>query len=150
MTIYNQPVYYEIAFSFFDVKKQVNLFERFIKKYSLVKVNRFLDIGCGPSLQLREITKRGYDAVGVDRSTSMLKYLEKKASEDDIKIETVKADFINFKLKRKADFAMNMMGTIGLIKSNDDFLSHLDSVARSLNKGGLYLIENFKLNWSAI
>lgn len=53
--IYNQPKYYEIAFSFVDAKKQVELFERFIKKYSKVKVKKVLDIACGPALQLREI-----------------------------------------------------------------------------------------------
>ena len=33
LQIYNQPKYYEIAFSFVSPKKQVELFEQFIKKY---------------------------------------------------------------------------------------------------------------------
>lgn len=32
--IYNQAKYYEIAFSFVDPKKQADLFEEFIKKFS--------------------------------------------------------------------------------------------------------------------
>jgi hypothetical protein len=40
------------------------------------------------------------------------------------------------------------MGTIGLIESREAFLSHLDSVAASLRSGGLYLIENMKLDWA--
>lgn len=147
-TVYGKPLYYEIAFSFIDAKKQVDLFERFIKKYSKIKVKRFLDIGCGPSLQLREIAKRGYEAVGLDSSSEMLKYLEKRAKEEGLRIETHKADMTNFKLKKKVDFAFIMMGTISYAARNEKFLVHLDRVANSLKKGGVYLIENFRLDWA--
>lgn len=147
MTLYKNPLYYEIAFSFINPKKQVNLFEKFIKKYSKIKVKRFLDLGCGPSLQLREIAKRGYQAIGMDSSPHMLNYLKKKAKKKNLKIETIKANLINFRLKRKVDFAFIMMGTISYARNNEEFLSHLDSVAKSLKKGGLYLIEDFTLDW---
>jgi len=52
-----------------------------------------------------------------------------------------------FKLEVPADFAVILMGTIGLIGSKENLLSHLDSVARSLNSGGLYIIENLSINW---
>lgn len=148
MKVYKEPLYYEIAFSFINAKKQVDLFERLIEKFSKIKVRRFLDLGCGPSLQLREIAKRGYEAIGLDLSSQMLSYLKQKAKEEGVKIETIRADMSSFKLKKKIDFAFMMMGTIGYVKSNEDFLNHLDSLARVLNKGGLYLIENFRLDWT--
>lgn len=58
MDVYKRPLYYEIAFSFFDVKKQVDTFEEVIKKFSKIRVKRFLDVACGPSLQLRELARR--------------------------------------------------------------------------------------------
>ena len=149
MMAYRRPLYYEIAFSSIDPKKQVNLFEKFIEKYSKRKVKRFLDICCGPSFQLREIAKRGYEAVGLDSSPQMLEYLRKRAKEERIRIETTKGDMVNFRLKKKVDFAFIMMSTISYLKSNREVLSHLDSVAHSLNRGGLYLIENFPLDWSS-
>lgn len=139
-TVYKKPLYYEIAFSFVDSKKQCVLFEKYIKKYSKTKVSTVLDIGCGPSLQLRELVNRGYKTIGLDNSPQMLKYLQ----EQNCRIKAVKADMNKFKLPQKVDFAFNMMGTI----SYCDLLTHLDSVARPLNKGGLYLIENFRLDWS--
>jgi SAM-dependent methyltransferase len=148
-TAYKQPFYYEIAFSFIDAKKQVDLFENFIEKYSEIKVKRFLDIGCGPSLQLREIARRGYEAVGLDSCPEMLKYLNKKAEEEGVRLKTVKADLRDFKLEKKVDFAFIMMGTISYVDSNYQLLVHLDSVADSLKKGGLYLIENFRLDWAS-
>ncbi len=146
MKIYKQPLYYEIAFDFIDPKKQVDGFEKIIKKFSKIKVRRFLDIACGPSLQLREIIRRGYEGIGLDSSFQMLQYLEKKLKEEKFKIEIVKADMVNFKLKKKADFVFIMMGSLNF-GSNYEFLSHLNSVSSSLNKGGLYLIQNQILNW---
>ncbi|MFW6375612.1 MAG: hypothetical protein ACOCZJ_00450 [Thermoplasmatota archaeon] len=56
---------------------------------------------------------------------------------------------IDFELDEKLAMAFMLMGTIGLIQSNEDFLSHLVSVAESLRTGGLYLIENLKLDWNS-
>lgn len=144
--IYNQPLYYEIAFSFINPKKQVDNFEKIIKRFSKIKVKRFLDIACGPSLQLREIAKRGYETIGLDLSRQMLEYLKRKAGEEGVEIEAVKADMAKFKLKNKADFAFILMGSL-VAESNNKFLSHLNSVASSLNKGGLYFIQNQYLDW---
>jgi SAM-dependent methyltransferase len=147
MEIYKHPLYYEVAFSFFDVRKQVDTFEAIIKKFSRIKVRRFLDIACGPSLQLREIAKRGYNAVGLDLATEMLRYLSRKAKEEGIRIETVQADMSNFRLKKKVDFAFIMMGSL-VVKSNEKFMDHLDSVAYSLKRGGLYFIQNQMVDWT--
>ena len=151
MTPYSQPLYYEIAFSFFDVKKQCDLIEKFIRKYSTVPVKRCLDIACGPSLQNRELARRGYHCIGLDKSRVMLNYLREKARENKLKIETVKSDMCDFtvgKIGGKVDLALMMMGSISLIESNDRMLSHLESVARCLKKGGLYLIENAEADWA--
>ncbi|MDP2736390.1 MAG: class I SAM-dependent methyltransferase [bacterium] len=146
--IYNQAKYYEIAFSFVNQAKQVDLFEKFIKKFSKVKVKSILDIACGPALQLEEMAKRGYKTIGLDANSKMLNYLKSKSFEKGLKIETVKADMNNFRLKQKVDFAYIMMGSIIYTKNSKLFFSHLNSVADSLKSGGLYLIENLAINWA--
>ena len=147
MEIYKNPAYYEIAFSFFDVKKQVDAFELVIKRFSKIKVKRFLDVACGPSLQLRELARRGYEAVGLDSSHQMLRYLSEKAKEERLRIETVQADMCGFRLAKKVDFAFIMMGSLA-VESNDRFIEHLDSVACSLKRGGLYFIQNKIVDWT--
>ncbi len=146
MTVYNEPLYYEIAFSFVDAKKQVDLFENFIKEYSKIRVKRVLDIACGTSLQLREMAKRSYEAIGLDLSSQMLDYLKQKTEEEGIEVDTIKADMTKFNLKEKVDFVFIMMGSFRF-KNNKELLKHLDCVSNSLKKGGLYLIENMELNW---
>ena len=146
--IYNQAKYYEIAFSFVDSKKQADLFEKFIKQYSKANVTSVLDLACGTALQLREMAKRGYQSIGLDSSSKMLDYLKSESKKEGLKVETIKEDINNFKLKEKVDFAYIMMGSIIYVENNDLFLSHLNSVADSINDGGLYLIENLAINWA--
>jgi SAM-dependent methyltransferase len=147
MESYRHPLYYEIAHSFFDARKQVDTFEVIIDKFSKLRVRRFLDIACGPSLQLREIAKRGYEGIGLDLAPEMLRHLSKKAKEEGVRIETVQADMSNFRLKKKVDFAFIMMGSL-VFESNEKFMNHLDSLAYSLNRGGLYFIQNKMVNWT--
>jgi SAM-dependent methyltransferase len=146
LDVYSQPLYYEVAFSFFNPKRQVDCFEEVIKRFSRIRVKRFLDVACGPSLQLREIARRGYEAVGLDTSEEMLQYLRRKADEESLRIETIRADKVSFRLRNRADFAFIMMGSFAF-KSNEDMLKHLNSVAASLKSGGLYFIQNFGVIW---
>jgi len=146
--IYNQAKYYEIAFSFINAKKQADLFEKFIRTYSRIKVRRILDIACGTALQLRELAKRGHITIGLDVNSQMIRYLKKTSLAEKLDIEVVKADMNAFKLKKRVDFAYIMMGSIVYAKNNDLFLSHLKSVASSLRSGGLYLIENIPIHWT--
>lgn len=146
--IYRQAKYYEIAFSFIDAKKQIRLFEKFIIKYSTIKVSRVLDIACGTALQLREFARNGYEAVGLDFSANMLTYLKEVADAENMAVETIQADMNNFKLKKPVDFAYIMMGSIIYTQNNERFLSHLNSVAASLKPGGLYIIENMAIDWT--
>jgi SAM-dependent methyltransferase len=144
MGVYDWPRYYEIAFSYQQVKKQVDFFEEAAKKFGNVPTRRFLDICCGPSPQLRELAKRGYEAVGLDINPRMLEYLRLKAEEENLKVETVAGDMNDFSLERKCDFAFLLSGSL-YVNSNKQFLRHLDCVADGLRNGGLYLLENFPL-----
>ncbi len=142
MHIYKKPLYYEIAFSFVNPKKQADLFEHFIHKFSKRKVKSVLDIGCGPALQLYELARRGYNTLGLDLSTEMLRHVQQKAKKQKLVIKTVHANMVNFRFKKKVDFAFIMMGTIGNLKDKKEIIKHLNAVAKSLNSGGLYLVEN--------
>jgi len=150
LDLYDYPSYYEVAFSFRDIGREVDFFERCIEKFSKVKVKEVLDIGCGPSPYMLELVKRGYAFTGLDLSKAMLEYSLEKARKAGIKISTINADMRSFKTKEKFDFVFCMLGSIA-IESNRDFLSHLDSVAGCLRSGGLYLIDaSIDFDWTSL
>ena len=146
--IYRQPLYYDIAFSFVDAARSVDLLEAFIRKHSGVEVRTVLDICCGPALQSREFARRGYRTIGLDSSGPMLDYLLSRAEEEQVAVETIDADMLDFRLAEQVDFCYVMMGSIQYVGDNHGLVSHLSSVARALRPGGLYLIENLMMDWN--
>lgn len=146
--IYRHARYYEIAFGFVDAKAQVDLFEAFIKDYSSIEVRSVLDICCGTALQLRELARRGYSCFGLDGSHDMLDYLQQKADEEQLSIQTLHSDMTDFLLDPEVDFCYIMMGSLPYVRGRTGLLMHLSSVARSLKPGGLYLIENGVTDWT--
>jgi len=150
LDLYDSPFYYEVAFGFRDISKEVDFFEQCIKKFSKIKVRKVLDIGCGPSPYMLELRKRGYAFSGLDLSKAMLDYSLEKARKAGMGVEMIHADMRNFKTKEKFDFVFCMLGSIA-IESNRDFLSHLDSVAACLRSGGLYLIDaSINFDWTSL
>ena len=87
-----------------------------------------------------ELSKRGYAFTGLDISRAMLDYSLEMAKKAGIEMKTIHADMRNFKTREKFDFVFVMLGSIE-IETNSDFLSHLDSMANCLKKGGIYLID---------
>ncbi len=140
MGVYKCPIYYDIAFSFRDIKKEVDFIEKCVRKFSKIKVKNILEIGCGNSPYLEELHKRGYKFTGLDLSQEMLEFTKKKACKKNIPVELIKADMRNFHLKKKYDLAFVMLGSI-FHSENKEFLLHLDSVSNSLRKGALYIID---------
>jgi len=140
LDLYDNPFYYEVAFGFRDISKEVDFFELCIRKFSKIKVKKVLDIGCGPSPYMLELAKRGYSFAGLDLSKAMLDYSLEKAQKAGIKMKAIHADMRNFRARERFDFVFVMLGSIE-VESNSDFLSHLSSVAGCLKSGGLYLID---------
>jgi len=145
--VYQYAEYYDIAASFVDVPRQIDLLEAYIRAHSAIPVRRVLDICCGPSPQLREFVRRGYQGIGLDASRPMLDYLHRKAAEEQRPVETACADLRDFTLAEPVDFGYILMGTIPYVGSRQGMLSHLGCVAQALRPGGLYLIENLLMDW---
>jgi SAM-dependent methyltransferase len=149
-SLYDNPYYYELAFSFRDIAKEVDFFERCIKKFSKISVKEILDVACGPSPYMPELAKRRYTFTGLDLSEAMLKYSMEKAKKAGIKAKMIHADMRTFQTGEEFDFVFCMLGSIA-VESADEFLSHLDSVANCLRNGGIYLIDgSVNFDWTGL
>jgi ubiquinone/menaquinone biosynthesis C-methylase UbiE len=141
MDLYKHPLYYEIAFSFRDISQEVDFFEAAIRKFSRRKVRRVLELASGSSPYLEEWHRRGYQYLGLDVNPRMLEFGRRKAKQQNIRIKLFRRSMTDFSLSGiKVDLAYVLLGSL-YVKSNKEFFTHLDSVARVLKRGGLYLLE---------
>lgn len=137
---YNSPNYYEIAlWHFANKKKIVNFLEECIKKFSRIRVKCILELACGSSPLVIDICKRGYRFIGLDINQRMLDYSGMKAKNAGFKIETIKADILDFNLHKRVDFAFVLYNSV-YCTSNQEFVKSLMQVSNSLKKGGLYVL----------
>ncbi len=105
-TVYDYPRYYEIAFSFRDIAREVDVFEECIARYSRIVVGRILEIASGNSPHMKEIVRRGYEYTGLDISEAMLDYSRKKAGDLNDKVLLINADMRSLGIRehhRKTD-----------------------------------------------
>ncbi|NLY30459.1 MAG: class I SAM-dependent methyltransferase [Firmicutes bacterium] len=139
-SLYANPFYYEIAFSYRDIPKEVQVMQEVIRRYSPIPVKRVLELGCGNSPHMLELLQRGYSYVGLDLSPEMLQYSREKAQQLGQSIELYRQNMNDFQLDTPVDFAFIMLGSL-YVKNTSELISHFASVNRALNPGGLYFLD---------
>jgi len=141
MKVYDNPEYYEIAFSFRDIPKEVDFIEQVIKKYSLIPVKSFLELASGNSPHMQELCRRGYSYIGLELNDEMVAFSRKNISLLRLSAaEIIKGNMVKFAVPSVVDCAVNFLGSF-YVTSDDELKSHLDSVAKALRKGGLYVLD---------
>ncbi len=136
---YDNPEYYEIAFSFRGIADEVDGFERCMRRFSTAPVKRVLEVACGPSEHMAEFVRRGYNYTGLDINERMLSYSRAKAERLGLQAAFIQADMADFRLHEPLDFAFVTLGSFYL-PTTAAVLSHLDTMGRALVPGALYVL----------
>src|SRR5207248_3011093 len=145
MEAYQYPHYYAIALAPSDPGRETDFFEAAIDRFSKGKVNRVFELGAGTAPYLEEWHKRGYAYCGLDLSPAMIEFGREKAQRCGIEAKFVLGDMRD--LDRGLgpfDLAYVLLGSL-YVRSNGEFLDHLDRLAAVLAPGGLYLLDSFGL-----
>lgn len=138
--LYQNPLYYEIAFGFRNISKEVDLLEISAKTYADITIRRFLEIGCGNGPHMEELLERGYEYFGIDLSEEMLQFSSDKAKKLGQSVGLFRKDMVNFVLEQQVDFVYVMLGSL-YTQNTEELHSHFDSVSKVLRSGGLYLLD---------
>lgn len=139
MLMYNKPNIYDILFSVRNYEKETDFIEKSIAKFSKIKVKSILDVGCGTGNNIISLAKRGYKTYGFDISKQMIDYAKMKSKSLDVRLFV--GDMSKFKINKRVDTCINMFNSFSSMLYNKQFYSHLDSVAKTLKKGGIYIVE---------
>lgn len=137
---YEYPEYYEIAFSYRDFAREVDVFEECIRRYSRAPVSRVLEICCGHAPHLPELYARGYMYIGLDCSERMLQRASAQAERICARIELIHRSLADFSLQPPADFAFVALASL-YARNTGELVAHFECMARALRPGALYFLE---------
>jgi SAM-dependent methyltransferase len=140
LQLYDNPKYYEIAFSFRDIPAEVDVFEECFRRFSEIPVKSVLELACGNCPHMEELIKREYHYSGLDISEAMLVYSRQKALRIGAAVNLIHGDMVDLSLKAKFDFVYILLGSLS-VKNTSELIKHFNSVAQALKKGGLYLLD---------
>jgi SAM-dependent methyltransferase len=139
--LYSHPLYYEIAFCNPRMRREIEFPLNVCRgNQGGVCAGSILDNGCGTGLHLEKLAKRGLRVTGYDASLEMVEYAARRLSRWGEKAHVFRGDLRDFRTTRKSDMAICMNGSFQHLYSVDDVVRHLDCVARSLKRHGLYLV----------
>ena len=118
------------------MRKEVDFFEAAIRKFSAVKVRNVFELGAGTCPYLEEWNRRGFRYFGLDTSPQMIGFSRRGARELRADLTLFRRDMVHFAINaRKFDLAYVLLGSL-YVRTNAEFFSHLDCVAKVLRAGG--------------
>lgn len=138
---YSKAKYYDIAFSFKNVSEENQTILDVYRQKNGRSATSFLDIAAGPATNAIDMAQKGLRSSALDFSPEMVSYGQEKAKEAGVSIKYFQGDMRSFEISEPVDLAAIFMDSTSYLLTNDDAINHLQSVAKCLEKDGLYLLE---------
>jgi SAM-dependent methyltransferase len=103
---------------------------------------RVLDLACGTGRHSRELTRRGFEVVGVDISPELLEMAEREAAEAGLEISFLEADLRELEPADEFDLVLSLNdGAVGYFETDEENMRTFEVVARALRGGGGHLMQ---------
>lgn len=103
---------------------------------------RVLDLACGTGRHSRELTRRGFEVVGVDISPELLEMAEREAGEAGLEIAFMQADLRELELSEEFDLVLSLNdGAVGYFETDEENRRTFEVVAQVLRSGGGHLMQ---------
>jgi len=124
-----------------DIAREVRFLQEVWRHHLKRPVRRVLDIACGNSPHGQILARASIEVAGIDRSPTMI--AAGRAEAAGLKgLRFYRRRIEQFQLPEKPfDTAFFMSETFPIMIHNRDIITHLQSVAASLKRGGLYCID---------
>lgn len=142
---YNQDKFWELFEPLlFNKERQSSAKEEVKNVIKLLKINKndkILDLCCGIGRHSLELSRHGFEVVGVDRTSNFIKKANQKAKRKELNIEFVVRDMREYCVQDSFNVVINMYGSFGYFENTYDDQKVVKNMNASLRSGGKFLIE---------
>ncbi|NNM67054.1 MAG: class I SAM-dependent methyltransferase [Spirochaetales bacterium] len=131
---------------FHEVADQADWLDQLGRRNNLGKPGRALDLGCGPGLHVRELSRKGWKITGLDISEASIRFAKQENADENLDAEFVQGDLHLVPFPENLDLIVLLYGTFGTF-SPDQTRSFLDRCWTALRPGGLLIFDTFGKDW---
>ena len=115
--------------------------EKIVKLLQLEKQERILDLCCGIGRHSLELSRHGFEVVGVDRTSRFIEKARQEAGRSDLGAEFIVGDMREYCVPTSFDIVINLFGSFGYFEDPEDDRKVVENMYSSLRPGGKFLIE---------
>jgi len=129
--------YWEEIVNARSTEKEVEFLENIIKKDGLL-----LDLCCGTGRHSIFLRKKGWNVIGLDVSTNLLRIAKERMADKGVRFPLVRGEMRHLPFRSEI-FAtvINMFTSFGYLPSEKEDVKNLKEIARTLKKNGSFLID---------
>jgi ubiquinone/menaquinone biosynthesis C-methylase UbiE len=133
--------YYDELTANIDYKKRAEYFHTIIQKFKKTKENILLDLACGTGSISTEMSRIGYDVIGVDYSEEMLGIAIEKKFENNLPIQYLCQDMRCLDMFGTIDITISALDSINHLENIDDVRKVFERVSLFAEPDGLFIFD---------
>jgi SAM-dependent methyltransferase len=115
--------------------------DQIVRLLALEQPGRVLDLCCGVGRHSLELSRRGFEVVGVDSTAEYIDRARKEAARNQVAAEFMVGDMREVCMPDAIDVAINLFGSFGYFEDQADDRRVVENMYSSLRLGGRLLIE---------
>ena len=132
--------FYDALTGNISYKERADYFDRLIKKHGGQK-GVLLDLACGTGSLSEEMSRLGYDVIGVDGSVDMLSEAMNKKIESGLDIQYICQDMTELDLYGDVDVTVCALDSLNHLSTAEDIEKAIASVSLFTEIGGLFIFD---------
>ncbi len=137
--LYDYPKYYDLVYGS-DWKAEVDFLEACFERFAAGSVKRVFEPACGTGRLMYRVARAGYEVSGLDLNPKAVDFCNRRLKRHGYQPTAFVADMSDFALPDKVDAAFNTINSFRHLMSERRALGHLECVAKSLRRGGIYVL----------
>ncbi len=133
--------YYNTFYQDKNYKLEAIYVDTLLKRYGKENIKSVINYGCGTGKHDIELSKLGYQCIGIDMSPLMVDIARNNVQIEQEEIEFYVADIRKYIPNKKYDAVISLFHVMSYQNSNDDIIATFKSTRKALDKGGLFLFD---------
>ncbi|WP_168194758.1 class I SAM-dependent DNA methyltransferase [Thermococcus aciditolerans] len=121
-------------------EKMAEILPMILEKFD-ARPHRILDVACGEGTFAVEMAKRGFQTVGVDISSEMLKFAKEKAKKENVDVKFICQDMRSLDFDEEFDLVTCWFDSLNYLLTIEDLEKTFAGIYRALKEKGLFIFD---------